>query len=202
MTELYIDDNKIDYEDTDGNSTIGDFVREVEKELFDVKQLIVGIEVDGNPKDDIYAPELLISPVANHKEVRLATAPLKVLLDEGIKLCNQYIPHIKGGIAKIVEALRAGKNDQVEALVPGLFDALNEFVRTLAIINSNVLRFELPLFKASPAEHYEALVGHLSELLTAKEAGDLILVGDLLDYEITPIIISLEELLSESVIDF
>lgn len=202
MADLYIDDNIIEYEDTEDNSTIGDFVKEVEKELFDVKQLIVGIEVDGDPADDIYANELLESPVADHKEVRLATAPLKILLDEGIKVCNQYIPHIKGAINVIIEGLRAGKNDESFALMPGLFDSLNEFVRTLAVINSNVVRFNLPLFKESPTEHYEGLVGHLDEMLAARDSGDLILVGDLLDYEITPIIIALEKLLLETEIDF
>ncbi|MBE9531906.1 MAG: hypothetical protein IME98_03780 [Proteobacteria bacterium] len=202
MTELYIDDNKIEYEDTDNNSTVGDFIREVEKELFDVKQLIIGVEVDGDPAEDIYARELLDSPVAEHKEVRLSTAPLKVLLDEGIKVCNQYIPHIKGAIGVIIETLRAGKNDESFSLMPGLFDALNEFVRTLAVINSNVVRFNLPLFKEPPTETYEGLVAHLGEMLTARDSGDLILVGDLLEYEITPIIIKLEKLLLESEMDF
>lgn len=202
MTDLYIDDNKIEYEDTEDNSTIGDFVKEVEGQLFDVKQLIVGIEVDGSHADDIHSPELLESPVGDHKEVRLSTVPLKLLLDEGIKVCNQYIPHIKGAISVIIEVLRAGKSDEATKLTAGLFDALNEFVKTLAVINSNVIRFNLPLFKESPTEYYEGLIDHLSEMLKARDSGDIILVGDLLDYEIMPIILSLEKVLSESVIDF
>lgn len=201
MTELYIDDNLIEYEDTDNNSTIGDFLKEVESQIFDVKQLIVAVEVDGTPALDIHSKELLSSPVGEHKEIKLSTAPLKILLDEGIKVCNQYIPHIKGGVAVIIETLRAGKTEDAFKLTPGLFDSLNEFVGTLAVINSNVNLFDLTLFKESPVEYYESLVSNLTEVLTAKDADDIILVGDLLEYEIMPIIISLEKILSESIID-
>lgn len=202
MTELYIDDNIIDYEDTDNNSTIGDFIKEVESQLFDVKQLIVGVEVDGSPAVDIHSDKLLASFVAGHKEIRLSTVPLKLLLDEGIKVCNQYIPHIKGAALVIIESLRAGKSDEALKLTTGLFDALNEFINTLALINANVIRFNLPLFKESPVEYFEALVSHLGEMLVARDSGELVLVGDLLEQEIMPIIIALETLLTDSVIDF
>ena len=202
MTNLYIDDNLIEFEDTDNNSTIGDLLKEVEGQLFDVKQLIVGLDIDGTSASDMHSDELLASPVAGYKEIRLSTAPLKALLDQGIKVCNQYIPHIKGATAVIIETLRAGKNDEAFKLMPGLFDALSEFVGTLALINTNILRFNLQLFKESPAQHYEGLVSHLGKMLSARDSGDLILVGDLLEYEIMPIIIALEKLLSDSVIDF
>ena len=201
MTELYIDDNKIEYEDTDNNSTIGDFIKEVENQLTEVKQLIVGIEVDGNVKEDMHSHDLLNTPVAEHTEIRLSTAPLKALLEIGIDTCNEYIPHIKGAINVITEALRMGNNEQVHKLMPGLFDSLNELVRTLALINSNVVRYNLDIFKDSPTAYYDALVKHLGEMLSASDSGDLILVGDLLDYEILPIVDALEKLLAEADID-
>lgn len=202
MTELYIDDNIIEYEDTDNNSTIGDFIREVEGQLSGVKQLIVAIEVDGDVQEDLYSKELLDIPVADRKEIRLSTAPLKALLEVGINTCNEYIVHIKGAIVVIVDALRAGKNDEVFKLLPGLFESLNEVIKTLAVINANVVRYNLEIFKDSPTSYYDALVVHLGELLSAKDSDDLILVGDLLDYEILPIVDALEKLLLEVDINF
>jgi len=202
MTELYIDGNIIEYEDTGKNSTIGDFVKEVENQLSEVKQLIVGIEVDGNAAEDMHSHELLSAHVAEHKEIRLSTAPLKAVLEVGLSTCNEYIPHINGTIGAILDALREGNNNKAFNLLPGLFDALNELVRTLAVINTSVTRYNLEIFKESPVTCYESLVTHLSQILSARDAGDLILIGDLLDYEIIPIIETLEKLLAEADIDF
>jgi uncharacterized protein YicC (UPF0701 family) len=102
---------------------------------------------------------------------------------EAMQTASEYIENVIAGVNSAVEKFQAGEESEGSNLVAALVDGLDWLFQV--IVRTREIQEE-------PIETDE-MNEKLKELIEAFENGDYILVGDLLEYEVLPILESWSE---------
>ncbi|WP_026888257.1 hypothetical protein [Clostridium beijerinckii] len=108
---------------------------------------------------------------------------------EVLETASKYIVNLKMGINKAVEYYQEGRENEACNLIIPITEGmewLNNAIRLTSEIQKEPISFDV-------------MNGKLVEVLEAFENSDYILVGDLLEYEIMPIIQRIEEIVNKTI---
>jgi len=191
MTEVYLDDIRLDFEDTDGTATLADLTGGVEEQLKGLKRLIIEVDADGEVHTDWKERDLLSRRLKDFSVLRLKTVSTDTVVLQGLSTVREYIDMVGEAISGGVDDIRLGRSGTAETL-SATFDGLLEIVRTLeAIARGGGGQGGIPA--GDLAGICAPLIGHMEELSGARASGDSVLVADLLEYEIAPFLDELRE---------
>ncbi|WP_456273260.1 hypothetical protein [Bacillus sp. AK031] len=98
---------------------------------------------------------------------------------ETIKSIKEYIPKMVNGCKQTVEDLQEGNEANALQLVPHIIEGLDWIVQALAGIQKNGLLLNID---------FNELNSHLGEMLSSLEINDYVLLADIIDYELVPIL--------------
>lgn len=101
-------------------------------------------------------------------------------VEEVDKVIIEYIPRLKVGIMEVAELFQKYEENKGTALLCEVIEGLQWFIDTLVIIHK------------LNEENILEINDKLNEIVTALGNEDYILVGDLLQYEIIPVIEEVE----------
>lgn len=191
MPDLYLDEEKLDFEDPGQKSTIGDLVATVEKELVELRRFVMEVWVDGEKLGDWRVSPMLKSPVSVHGDFRLITASVETVALEGVDMVQEYIKVIKESISACVQESRARGSGQSH--FTNIFEGLIDVVKTMDALTRGGGRYGIDLFRENPANYYKHLLKYLDILSDAKGSGDTVLLADVLEYELKPVLEEMEE---------
>ena len=191
MPDVLIDGKRLDFEDTKGDSTLGDLLRAVEMELKAIRRFIAFIRLDGQSADDRSTGERFRSALNGFREICIETGSVDAAALEGLDTVSEYFKVIKGEISACVRDSRLG-GPGADKSFNTVFEGLVEIVKTVEALAGCADAFEINLFSENPENFYLPLLKNLEALKDARTAGDPVLVADMLEYELTPFLDGME----------
>ncbi|MBI5491344.1 MAG: hypothetical protein HY893_00265 [Deltaproteobacteria bacterium] len=191
MPEVLIDGKRLDFEDTEGDSTLGDLLRAVESELKAIRRFIADIRLDGQSSGDWRTGGRFRSPLYGFSEISIETGSVDAAALEGLDTVTEYFKVIKGEISACVRDSRLG-GPGADKSFNTVFEGLVEIVKTIEALAGCADAFEIKLFSENPENFYLPLLKNLEALKDARTAGDPVLVADMLEYELTPFLNGME----------
>ncbi|MGG7174133.1 hypothetical protein ACQPV1_12490 [Clostridium neonatale] len=108
---------------------------------------------------------------------------------EVLQTANDYMNNLKDGIVNLANMIQEGKEQEAITIIPQVVDGI-EWVVQVITLTKEVQKNEIGV---------EALNDQLQEIIEALENEDYILVGDLFNYEILPILEDIHEGIKETV---
>lgn len=191
MPDVYIDGKRLDFNDTESNSTISDLIGELEKSLIGLRRFISEIWVDGIKVDNWKSSQAIHKPIAEYKDLNMITVSVEAIALEGLDLVQEYIKLIKDNIGTCVKNIRLGFGD-AENEFTEIFEGMIEVVKTMDALTRGGDKYRMALFKENPSIYYKPLLKHLETIRAAKESGDGVLTADILEYELLPFLNEME----------
>ncbi len=192
MTEIYIDDNRIDFEDTENDATIGELIGMVEAQLKEQRRFVEELIIDGRAEPDFRSEATSKRLILNFATLKLLSSTVESIALEGVDVLERYLTVVLENINKYVSALRTGGSPAGASPVV-VIDGMTEIAKTMNELNKGGVNYDITIFRADPALFYSRILGCLETLNKAKESVDSVLMGDILEYELKPLV---EEMLN------
>ena len=98
---------------------------------------------------------------------------------EVLQTANDYMNNLKNGIVNLANMIQEGKEQEAITIIPQVVDGIEWIVQVIILTK-------------------EGLNDQLQEIIEALENEDYILVGDLFNYEILPILENIHERIKET----
>lgn len=187
MPEIYLDDAPLDIDDKENDSTVGDLIDGVEKELKPMRRFVNEISLDGDKLANWRTGQTPGIRLASLHEIRLTTASVDEMMLRGVATVQEFLAHIADNIARTVKNIRSGTGDVLTA-VSGVINDLNEVVKTIDSLVKGTASYPAELFRENPANYYKGVLDHMKALRDAHAEGDTVLIADILEYELKPYI--------------
>ncbi|OGQ05038.1 MAG: hypothetical protein A2W38_03475 [Deltaproteobacteria bacterium RBG_19FT_COMBO_58_16] len=192
MTSVYIDGMGLDFEDSDGNSTLGDLVGAIENDIKGIRRYVDGVCVDGEPLTGWRAPQGLRRPLVGLGEVKLQTASFDEVAADGVNTLREYTAVIKQNIEACASSLRRGgpAGPEFSSVVEGVI----EVVKTIEMLARGGGAYGVALFSQDPAPCCSSLLDSLEALREAACTADSVSMADILEYELTGALAEVERI--------
>jgi hypothetical protein len=102
--------------------------------------------------------------------------------------CARRLRAVEREVIDITTCMRCGREEQGFIRLAKLFGAIGELVATIGALHRRVALEGGRLPGGDPSRLYAPLLAHLEEMRAAHEAGDVVLITDLLGFEILPLL--------------
>jgi len=192
ITEVYLDDAKLDFTGVSITSTVGDIVDAVESDLKPMRRFIMELWVDGKNEGASWKDAMAINePVKRYGELRLFTSGIDNMVLQGIYTVGEYITFILELTLNLTEGLRCGSGE-IDNHLGAIIESTGEMVRTMDALYKCGLVYGIDVFKENPLSYYEAILQNMSALKDARLALDNVLLADILEYEFAPLLKKME----------
>jgi hypothetical protein len=103
---------------------------------------------------------------------------MKAIVVETLESLKEYIPKMVIGCQSTVENLQGGNEAVALQLLPAIIEGFEWILQAISGLQDNGQLLDIELSNLSQ---------HFQEMLNALEIGDYVLLADLLDYEIVPV---------------
>lgn len=193
MTQVYLDGIRLDFEDKGNDSTIGELIDAVERDLTGNRRFVMELWVDGERLSEWRGSKVLKRPISGYEDFKLNTASMEEVALEGLDLVQEYIRVTRDNVPLCVGELRVGGSTRADSAFASIFDGLVEILRTMDALARGGEKYNMDLFMENPASYFNAIMRCLEEMKQAKENGDSVLLADLLEYELQPFLEAMEE---------
>ncbi len=186
MTDFYINDNKIELRAKKGQR-LADIMEEVLNNFITKEQVIMSIDInDGQFVDELFNSEQMNKDVNDLKKVKFTTQSTLDLAKDSLLSCNMYIDHITERIRITVDSFKSNKMDEANHFFAEVIETVDLFIELIAKIQQT-LESEWPnrnLSNSSQKELEIDLLNIFKSLIPARENNDIIMLCDLLEYEL------------------
>lgn len=166
--------------------TIEELIQHVLKESDYHDSIITNLEIDG----DQYDPRIDEVPLKfnpnDAQKITIVTKNNLELTFEALDSCNDYIDVLTENILELVSLYKKDKIDDANILFSNLVDILDLYIQLISRIHSTLkVNFKEQIENASILQELEIhLLSVIKAILPAKENGDIIMLSDLLEYEL------------------
>lgn len=147
---------------------------ELEKFVITSNKIIKEMKINGLPYDSVNLQEELKKTDAI---IEIETQTPEELMLESMKTAVEYLPRLENGLKQVSELIQKGEDGEAISLFITSIDGLEWFGTILTHIDRWVVKGE---------KHSEEYNSKLRELLNAWENQDMVLISDILEYEICP----------------
>lgn len=170
-------------------ATLAGALQAVQDQEIPADHVIAGIWIDDDPLTAELLSQWKDRPAEEFSEARIEAASRNALAANGLRILGEGLHESKADREKIVDCLCQGRSSEAMGL---LNDYLQIWLGVQQTIAGACRLVQIPLEQLEidrPADCPPAdeLINHLAEelqqLKSALEAGDFVLVGDILDYE-------------------
>lgn len=192
ITEVYLDGIRFNFSGAHMGSTIGDLICAVEAHIAPRRRFIMELWLDGRNKGLLWQESVDIeAPLKRCRELRLVTAAIDSLVLQGIYTVCEYNDFICDLSAKLRDALRR-KTGETDSFLGAIIESTGEMVKAMDLLYKCGLAYEVKVFQENPIKYYKAILINLSELKDARLSLDNVLLADILEYELTPLLKKME----------
>ena len=148
--------------------------------------VITSIQINGKELNETEEGECLPSPVSEFQEIDFTVKSSIELAYEALESCNSYLDVVIGKIQELNKLYAAGDMQTANNLFSEVIEIMDLFVQLMSKIH-NTLRTQLgdKFEKTETLQNLEIhLLSVLKGLVPAKEKNDIIMLSDLLEYEL------------------
>lgn len=183
MAQITVD-NKIINNEINPNSTVNDLIDEV---LLNQKESIVShIVLDGKVVSIDGSNQEFESSVGKYGNIEITTQNNLELAFDAINCCGDYVDLIITHIHQLTTYYNENKTEDANRKFGEVIEIMDLFIQLVSNIHKTLKRnFDKELKKSQTIQQLEIhLLGVLKALIPAKEKNDIIMLCDLLEYEL------------------
>lgn len=190
MTDIYLDNSKIDFEDTERDATIGELLTGIDAELRAGRRFVNKLLIDGEEQIDFRSDSVASVLILGCKEVKLFSDTVEAIALKGVDVIERYLNVVLENIDKCVKAFRAGGAD-VGASSVIVIDGMTEIAKTMHELTKGGQNYDITIFRTDPAVYYKRILESLEALNKAKDSTDSVLMADTFEYELRELVVEM-----------
>ncbi len=201
MTRLFVDEREVSAPPP-AFSSLEEVIRHVEANLLPPNSIIRQVSLDGEPidADSCQAdPSMILGDLARRERIDVFTCTIREIALDSIKEADRYLERVEAITPSIAAAFRAYPGPEAFENLKQLYDGfywLNMLLSRLqTVFNLNVEAKRAG--GASLKEHNQRFTTLLQQLVRGHEQGDFVLMADLLEFEVLPMIPVWKSLLAD-----
>ena len=183
MTNILI--NNESYSDKKEEKKLSDLSNSIYKTMGQ-EEIITDIVLDGESYPFDQDLDLLDGEVSQYSSIAFKTSTSTELAFQALDSCNGYIENLNDKILELCKLYQEGQVEKANILFNEVIDVLDLFIQLISSIFSTIKRSR-PSLLASNKEVQQLeihLLSVLKALVPAKERNDIIMLCDLLEYEL------------------
>jgi hypothetical protein len=192
MTRLFVDQREIDIPQP-AVSSLHTILKHVEEAHLQPNSVIRQIQIDGQPllsenlEND---PDCALGGAGADRRIDVVTGTLAEVAQESIAEAMDYLGRVETATPSLALGFRvtpgAETLEHLKQLYEGLY-WLNILMDRLSV-SFNISLEQLAVHESTAREHHQNMIAILKELISAHERKDNVLVADMLEYEIPPLV--------------
>lgn len=178
--------NRVSEEKFNNNATVSEVIQSILEQDGHTDQIVSQIAIDGQVLSIEQEDEVLPQRLSQFQNISFTLRSNIDLAFEALESCNTYVDTIVTQIGALTKAYQDCKNDEANMLFAEVIEITDLFIQLLSRIQ-RTLRGHLASKWEKPADvqHLEIhLLSVLKALVPAKEKNDIIMLCDLLEYEL------------------
>jgi hypothetical protein len=186
MTRIFLNEREIP-SPPPSLTSLDEILKHVEHSYLAPNDVIRQIQVDGLPlllDESGAVPSDLIQGIEKRETVQITTGTLQEIACDSVREAISYLDRIETAIPSLASSFQVFPGPEAFADLKELYTGfywLNVLLARLRESYRSLLGAPLP-------EDYQRLVSVLQQLVDSQEKGDFVLIADLLEYEVLPII--------------
>jgi len=186
MTQVLVNDIKF-IEKLQDKATVNDLLDQVTNYYSKEDKIVTEMVLDGENINFDICKELLKSQVTKFKDIEFKLLSRMELAFDALDSCPSYIDELNLKIQKVVPLFKDNKLKQANILFGETIELLDLFIQLIASIHQTIKSVsgtDIRTFKTFQELEIH-LLSVLKAILPAKEKNDIIMLCDLLEYELT-----------------
>lgn len=186
MTDIIVNNNRYQFERKNDKTRFNDLLDSILSETKFQDQVISRITVNGKTLNDAEEAEVGSSDLYEFKSVHITLQSSLELAFEALDSCNVYVENLNEQILALVALYQEGKMNAANEKFGELVDFIDLFIQLVTRIH-RTLKAQLgsEYQKSKTIQNLEIhLLSVLKAILPAKEREDVIMLCDLLEYEL------------------
>jgi len=197
LTLIFLDETLIDYTDTENNAVVEDLVGAIEQEMKPQKRIVSELKVDSEPYLHWRSDEFMARKLSDFKELKFTSNSFEEFAASAVGTLQEYIKVMKENTGASVAVIRRGSGLKPELLV-SILDGLVQIMATIDELSRGMAVMGIKTFKEDPLAYYTPLLQHMEDLEQGRSLGDSLVVADILEYEILPMLEDMDQKLFHS----
>ena len=187
MTEVFLDGQRIEFEDRDKSATLGELIEAMNRELKSMKRFIVEVSVDGESMIDWAGSSSLRDSIYAHSDLRLFSDAVESMALKGLHTVEEYILLIKAEAALCLTDIRTGAGS-AGARLNAVFEGMIEVIKNMEALSIGAGKYAITVFREDPSPYLKRALETLEAIGKARAAGDAVTLTDALEYEAIPLL--------------
>lgn len=191
MTRYFINDREI--EAPLDVSSLGRILKQVESSHLPPNMVVRTVQIDGSPvmpHGDTGNPFLAPEELEKSERIEIYTGTLDEIASDSIAEAIAYLDRIQDATPSLAESFRFSPNSEafegLRQLCEGFY-WLNILMQKLGA-GFHVNLEALTVRGVSVPEHHQKFIAILKQLIESQKSGDFVLIADMLEYEILPLV--------------
>jgi hypothetical protein len=198
MTKFFIDDKEIS--PPLDVSSLDQILKQVEAVHLPPNTVVKRIQIDGlpvMPSGISNNPPEMLEQIDGREKVEIFTGTLLEIARDSIAEALLYLNRIEDATPSLAESFRFSPNPETFKNLQQICEGFCWLNLLMDKLETNFrVNFEKLTVRGVPAaEHHQKFISILKQLVESQEAGDFVLIADLLEYEILPLITVWKEML-------
>jgi hypothetical protein len=191
MTRFYVNDREISAP-SDATS-LNQVLKHVESSYLPPNSVVRQIQIDGFPvmpdADSVNQPGML-GQIETREKIEFYTGTLVEIAHDSISGALEYLDRIEAATPSLAESFRTYPGAEAFESLRQLFEGFYWLNILLGKLETSfqVKLQEMNIRDASATDYYQKFITILKQLVAAQENGDFIMISDLLEYEILPLV--------------
>ena len=190
MTRFYVNEREI--VPPPGIKSFDEILKHVDGNQLPPNSVVRMVNIDGNPiRDDMLGdPAGIIKKMENGEKVEIITGTVEEIVHDSLSEAFAYLERAEEGIPALAQNFQADPGPESFRGLRQLYEGFYWLNLLLSKLSDN---FEIPLddvvVQGVPGgEHHRRFISILKQLMDSQEKGDMVLISDLLEYEIAPMV--------------
>lgn len=197
--KVYIDSTPLDI-NRGKFSNLEDLIYEVMSKHTSGNRLIVEVKINDVTFSERWPGEAKIIPLDKIVKIEFITESIEKIATEILNNIPEQIENITNGLLKAAELYRVADEQEANLNFVKLLTSLRDFVNFVTQLkNTDIISWESVDVEGMDVEtHYKKLINLIDEMIDVQEDEDWILLADLIEYELLPIMNKWKEFLSSA----
>jgi len=184
MATISVNNNPLE-DEINTNATIRDVMDFVLDDIAGNSDVITNITLDGNIVNVDDESDIMPNTIGQYSTVDFTLQSTTELAFDALDSCSNYIDVVTGKITQLIQLYSQNKQDEANAQFAEIIEIMDLFVQLMTRINSTLRPTNGALSKSKIIQELEIhLLSVLKALIPAKEKNDIIMLCDLLEYEL------------------
>ena len=171
----------------ENEKTLGEVLGSIEAACCREHETIVQVAVDGKALTSHELDRLFTQPVDTDITIELSTLSGAEIRNYMQRLTQELLKYADD-FEQIPVAMQTGKDTHVLNILGTFSEKLNELYRSLLLSDVTELPIDIQIEGKSIHEYQKEITALLQEIVSSIEEKDIIQVGDLAEYELAPLV--------------